>query len=122
MKVVIPFVLPGLNDYIRELDKNRHKGAKLKKDCQNAVRMALKRQIKRRLKEPVTMYYTWVEKDRRRDKDNVSAFGRKIIQDALVCMGALQNDGWSNVEGFSDSFRVDKKRPRIEIEIEEGET
>lgn len=122
MKVVIPFQLPGLNDYIRELDRNRHKGAKLKKDCQNAVRMALKWQIKRRLKEPVTMHYTWVEKDRRRDKDNVSAFGRKIIQDALVCMGALQNDGWSNVEGFSDSFRVDKKRPRIEIKIEEGET
>ena len=34
---------------------------------------------------------------------------------------ALKNDGWSNIEGFTDSFVVDKKRPRIEVLIEEAE-
>ena len=49
-----------------------------------------------------------------------STFGRKDIQDTLVKMGALKNDGWENIEGFSDSFAVDKGKPRIEIEIEQS--
>ena len=87
----------------------------------NAVILVLRRQIRRPLREPVIMHYLWVEKDRRRDKDNVSSGGRKIIQDALVKMKALKNDGWANIDSFSDAFSVDKKRPRIEIEIEEAE-
>lgn len=120
LKIIIPFALPGLNEYIEAERKNRYKGAGLKKDWQRKVEMVLRRQIRRPLHEPVAMHYTWVEKDRRRDHDNVSSFGRKIIQDALVGIKALKNDGWSNVEGFSDSFMVDKKRPRVEIEIEES--
>ena len=120
MKIIIPFTLPGLNDYIRELDRNRHKGAELKKQCQSAVAAVVRRQIRGKLREPVRMQYLWVEKDRRRDKDNVSAFGRKVIQDALVVTRKLQNDGWANISGFSDDFAVDKKRPRIEIVIEEA--
>ena len=119
MKIVIPFTLPGLNDYIRELDKNRHKGAEMKRQCQSAVAAVMRRQIRGKLHEPVRMRYLWVEKDRRRDKDNVSAFGRKVIQDALVSTQKLRNDGWNNIEGFSDDFSVDKRKPRIEIIIEE---
>ncbi len=70
----------------------------------------------------MTMRYTWYERSRRRDKDNISAFGRKVIQDSLVReLHVLQNDGWSNIEGFSDRFRVDKARPRVEIEIVEAD-
>lgn len=36
------------------------------------------------------MRYRWFEKDRRRDLDNVSSFGRKVIQDALVECGVLK--------------------------------
>lgn len=53
----------------------------------------------------------------RRDKDNISAFGRKVIQDALVKAGYLLNDGWDNIEGFEDHFYVDAKQPRIVVEI-----
>lgn len=121
MRVTIPFPLAGLNDIIEAERAHRQKGAKLKREQMNAVILVLRRQIRRPLREPVTMHYLWVEKDRRRDKDNVSAGGRKIIQDALVRMKVLKNDGWANIENFSDAFSVDKKRPRIEIEIEEKE-
>lgn len=120
MRVVIPFALPGLNEYIEAERKNRYQGAELKRDWQRRVEMVLRRQIRKPINEPVTMRYTWVEKDRRRDHDNVSSFGRKIIQDALVGINVLKNDGWNNISGFSDSFMVDKKRPRVEIEIEEN--
>lgn len=120
MKVVIPFTLPGLNDYVDAERTHRQAGGSFKRKHQNAVFNALRGQIRRPLREPVRFAYLWVEKDRRRDKDNISGFGRKVIQDALVQMKVLRNDGWSNIAGFSDDFAVDKGRPRIEIKIEEG--
>ena len=65
------------------------------------------------------MRYRWYEKDRRRDLDNVSSFGRKVIQDALVQTHVIKNDGWKEITGFSDEFFVDADNPRIEVEIEE---
>lgn len=119
MKLVIPFTLPGLNDYIEAERAHRQKGAALKRKCQRDIMLAIKRQV-RPLREPVVMHYVWIEKDRRRDKDNVSSFGRKIIQDTLVQMKVLRNDGWANIEKFTDDFQVDKKHPRIEIEVQEA--
>lgn len=90
MKIIIPFPLPGLNDYISAERSHRQKGAALKRKAQRSVTAVLKRQIRGSLREPVTIHYTWVEKDRRRDKENVSGFGHKVIQDALVNIGALK--------------------------------
>lgn len=120
MRIVIPFSLPGLNEYIAACRTNAQKGGAMKRKWDNAVAMAIRHQIKRPLREPVVMSYTWIERDRRRDKDNVSGFGRKVIQDAFVQVHALRNDGWANIKSFSDDFCVDKKRPRVEIEIQEG--
>ena len=61
----------------------------------------------------------WTAISGRRDKDNVCAFGRKVIQDALVRGKYLRNDGWKEIAGFEDVFEVDAKRPRIEVEIYE---
>lgn len=96
-------------------------GAKLKKQCECVVLHALRSLGKLQIEEPVYMVYHWYEKDRRRDKDNISSFGRKVIQDALVKAHILQNDGWKNIIGFEDRFEVDKKNPRIVVEIIEGE-
>lgn len=71
-----------------------------------------------RIRKPVRMVYRWYEKNRRRDLDNVSSFGRKVIQDALVQAHTLQNDGWKEIVGFSDEFYIDAHNPRIEVEIE----
>ena len=65
------------------------------------------------------MVYHWYEPNKRRDKDNISSFGRKIIQDALVKAKVLKNDGWGDIIGFEDRFYVDKKNPRIIVEIME---
>ena len=72
-----------------------------------------------RITKPVRMEYIWYEPNKRRDLDNISSFGRKVIQDALVASKVLQNDGWDNIKGFSDEFYVDKKNPRIEVLIVE---
>ena len=67
------------------------------------------------------MIYHWYCEDRRKDKDNISSFGRKVIQDALVRAKILKNDGWKQIIGFEDHFEIDRKNPRIVVEIEETE-
>lgn len=120
MKLVIYGRLPGLNEYIDAERKSRYKAAKLKSDAEQLVMVYARRDLRKwRARGPVYMRYTWYERDRRRDKDNVSSYGRKVIQDALVKGGYLRNDGWNEIAGFSDEFRVDKSHPRIEVEIEE---
>lgn len=119
-KLIIPGTLPNLNDYIAAERTNRHKGAKMKADSGNIVAAAIRQCLRGvRIEKTVYMEYTWYEPNKRRDKDNVSSFGRKVIQDALVQCGVLKDDGWKYVVGFSDSFEVDNKNPRIEVLIKE---
>ena len=114
MRLVIYGRLPGLNEYIDAERKSRYKAAKLKSDAEQLVMVCARRDLRKwRAHDAVYM------RDRRRDKDNVSGYGRKAIQDALVKGGYLHNDGWNEIAGFSDEFRVDKSHPRIEVEIEE---
>lgn len=121
--LIIPGALNNLNDYIAAERTNRHKGAKMKSDNGNIVSVAIRQCMRGiRIDKPVFMEYTWVEKNRRRDLDNISSFGRKVIQDALVETGVLKDDGWKYVVGFSDRFQVDKEHPRIEVLIREVES
>lgn len=118
--LTIPGTLPNLNDYIAAERTNRHKGAKMKVDSGNIVAVAIMQCMRGvRIEKPVFVEYLWVEPSRRRDKDNISSFGRKVIQDALVNTGVLKDDGWKYVVGFSDRFEVDKENPRIEVLIKE---
>lgn len=122
MKFTICGTLPGLNDFIDANRRNYHAGAKLKKEAQYLVELSARKCLKHwKASGPVFMHYVWFEPSKRRDKDNIAAGGRKIIQDALVSAGFLKNDGWADIIGFSDEFRIDKKEPRIEVIIEEVE-
>lgn len=119
-KLVIPGRLVGLNEYIEAERRNKYKAAQIKREAEDLVMLCARQQLRGwKARGPVMMFYLWVEKDRRRDKDNISGYGRKIIQDALVKGKFLKNDGWNDIEGFADDFAVDKGNPRIEIVIEE---
>ncbi len=118
--LTIPGTLNNLNDYIAAERTNRHKGAKMKATNEDIVIIAIRQCMRGvRIDKPVFMEYTWVEPNKRRDKDNISSFGRKVIQDALVDARVLKDDGWKYVVGFSDRFEVDKMNPRIEVLIKE---
>lgn len=117
-KLVVPGRLPGANEYINAERGNRYKAAKMKKDAQALIGRAIRQQLGGlRITEPVRIRYLWVEPNRKRDKSNI-CFARKFLEDALVTMGVLRNDGWNEIVGFSDEFAVDADNPRIEIEIE----
>lgn len=116
-KFTIKGTLPGLNELIEAERRHRQEGARLKKQCEAVVMHAARQLGGAEFEEPVYMVYHWYEKDRRRDKDNICAFGRKVIQDALVKARYLSNDGWKNIRGFEDHFEVDAKNPRVVVEI-----
>ena len=120
--LIIAGRLDNMNNYTSACRTNQYKGAKLKQKNENVVKQAIYEQLGRlRIKNPVRMLYRWYEPNKRRDLDNISAFGRKVIQDALVDTRVLQDDGWRYVKGFQDEFYVDKGNPRIEVEIIEDE-
>lgn len=116
--------LDGLNDYTSANRTNPHKGGKMKKDNEETVIWAIRQQLGRlRITVPVILRFAWHEPNKRRDRDNVSSFGRKVIQDALVKTGILKDDGWDYVTGFTDDFYCDRNNPHIEVvivEMEEG--
>lgn len=117
--MTIPGRLPGLNEYISAERSNRYKGAKLKRESEDIVALAIRKHLRGvHIRSPVYMEYSWFEKDIRRDCDNI-AFAKKFIQDALVQCGVLKDDGWKYVVGFSDRFEVDRENPRIEVLIRE---
>lgn len=118
--LVIPGRLHNLNDLIAAERTNRHMGAKMKSDDESIVSVAIRQCMGLTvIQRPVYMEYRWVEPNRKRDLDNISSYGRKIIQDALVKTGVLKDDGWNEVVGFSDRFEVDKENPRIEVLVKE---
>ena len=119
-KLVLPLKLHSLNEYIGACRRNAYQGAHMKRKDQSKVEWYIRSQLRGiHLKKPVRMSYRWYEPNRKRDLDNISGYGHKICQDALVNCRVIENDGWQYVTGFSDDFYVDKKNPRIEISIEE---
>ena len=118
-KLTIPCTLPGLNEYIKAERSNKHKAAAMKRDTEHIISFVIRDQLKGiKLDRTVAMHYTWVEPNRKRDKENI-AFARKFIQDSLVNMRVLPDDGWKYIEGFTDRFIVDREKPRVEVVIEE---
>ena len=121
-QLTIPGRLPGLNEYTDATRKHRQKGADMKAEYQDMVIWLIRQQMRTvKIDKPVYLIFNWYEKDRRRDRDNVSSFGRKVIQDALVASGVLADDGWDEVSGYLDRFAVDAKHPRIVVQFIEQE-
>ena len=114
--------LPNLNDYIKAERTNRYRGAQIKSDAHHAVMLQLRNQNKGlKITKPVYIRFAWVEANARRDPDNVSSYGRKVILDVLVDLGILVDDSQKYIKGFTDEFYVYKENPRIEFEIIEVE-
>jgi len=126
-KLTIPGTLPNLNDYlkaerqtIRAGGKFTTRGNELKQTSQDYIIYYIRQQLRGvHITKPVRLNYTIFEPNHKRDLDNVSAFIHKTVQDSLVLVGILDNDGWKNIKGFTDDFAVDKGSPRIEVVIVE---
>lgn len=118
-RLIIPGRLPGLNELLKAPKGNRFRAAQIKREAETKIAWCILQQLRGvQIAGKVTLHYTWVEPNRRRDLDNIAS-GHKYVQDALVRAGVLAGDGWRHIVGFSDAFEVDKDNPRVEVTIEE---
>lgn len=116
-KFKIPERLIGFNDFLREINKNRKAGNRIKQEIEQLIICYVRNQMKNvRINYPVNIKFTWIEFDRKRDKDNI-AFAKKFIQDALVKNDTIENDGWKQIVGFQDVFVVDKSEAGVLVEL-----
>ena len=93
--------LPSLNDYIRVCRSNPFQASKFKKDIEQEIGVYVSRLPK--FAKPIKIHFHWVEGNKRRDLDNISA-GKKFILDALVKTGRLKDDNRRCVTAFTDTF------------------
>lgn len=120
MKLIIPGELPGLNEIIAESKKGRGRWQPyndMKQEHTEKVAWIARSKIKRELGK-VDLNIIWHCENRRRDKDNIMA-GTKFILDGLVMAGTIKNDGWRHVGNISHGFVVDKSNPRVEVLLTE---
>lgn len=116
-RVEIPFRLPSLNTYINKLNYNRFAGNKFKADTERDITPYLSALPK--IEKPVKIAFHWVEQNRKRDIDNISA-SKKFILDALVKASILTDDNRRHVTAFTDTFTY-AKESKVILEIEEVE-
>lgn len=113
----VPEKLPGLNEYTMACRANRYAAAQLKRETEDAIIYHI--HGARPITRPVTITFTWVERDHRRDLDNI-AFGKKFLLDAMVKAGILPDDGQAWVRGFRDEL-THGKGYGVRLRIEETE-
>lgn len=116
----IPGRLPSLNEMIREARGSKFAAARTKKDMTDMCGWEAKRQHVPPMQVPIILSVLWVEKDMKRDIDNI-AFGTKYILDSLQDVGVIANDNWKCVQGLVHRFAVDSKNPHIRVELQEVE-
>ena len=97
--------LPSLNEYIAACRTSPHVGAKLKQETEDLIIIQLGKM--KPITSPAFIHFVWHEKTRRRDKDNVAA-GKKFILDAMQRAGKLINDNNKYIAGFTDRFTYGK--------------
>lgn len=100
-KIEIKGKLPSLNEYIGACRTNAHVGARMKADIEQMIMLQLAPM--KPIASPVIIHFLWHERTRRRDKDNVAA-GKKFILDAMQKSGKLINDNNKYIQGFTDKF------------------
>ncbi len=122
--VKIDSVLPSLNEYIDACRGNKFEANAMKQHTESLICYFISRSLgadRPNIDKLVHINFHWREATRKRDKDNV-AFAKKFILDAFVRYGVLAGDGWKVVDGFADSFTVDKNDPGVTVTITEAES
>jgi hypothetical protein len=116
----VPGPLPSFNDMIAAAKGHGGRGygySKLKKAWTDTV-WALAKAARMPSFQRARLGFLWVEKARRRDPDNVAAGGRKLVLDGLVKAGVLPEDGWDEVQSWTDTFAVGRE-PGVRVELVE---
>jgi Holliday junction resolvase RusA-like endonuclease len=112
--------LPGFNEFI-----NAAKGkfgaeryTKLKQVTEKTITYFIRQKKIKPCTKPVHVRVIWGEPNRKRDRDNVVATV-KCIMDALRSTGILRNDTWKWVLSLEQTVALDSEFPGVLVTLEE---
>ena len=125
VKIILEIDFPSLNEVINTAKKGG-KGAgyaALKKNLTNKVRLLANNQYKAqkspKFKSKICFLFQWYAKNQMKDPDNIE-FATKFILDGFKNLGLYEDDSYKITSGLKlHSHHIDKKRPRVEIYIQE---
>ena len=120
MVLTIPGRLPSLNDIIAMSKQGRGRWqpyAMCKSIHENVIILECKRQKLKPIGK-CNVIITYYCKDKRRDKDGMSAGGNKVILDALQKAGIIKNDNWRYLGDITNKYELSAKE-YIKVELEE---
>lgn len=119
--LILDWLPTDMNTYIAAEKRNRYVGGKIKKEETDHIYYCCLEQRLQPMKSPVKMTYNWTAKNRKKDKSNIVGFARKVIEDGLVNAGVLSNDGWNDIDSFSDTFALIEgdNKEGVSVTIEE---
>lgn len=115
--------LPSLNDLLSEMGKSPYAYNRLKTKLEKVVIASIRRDLRGyKASKRVRLYFLWGEKNKgvKRDFDNITGGGKKIINDALVKSKVIEDDNPKYLLPSRDMF-VYTSEPYIEVEIVEEE-
>ena len=111
----IPMKLPSLNEYVNVCRINPYKASKFKKDLEENIGVFIRSLPK--FEHPIKIHFHWIEENKRRDLDNISA-SKKFILDSMVKENRLKDDNRKCVCAFTDTFEYGKEA-KVVLEITE---
>ena len=114
----VPGPLPGLNELIAAAKGAGGTGraySALKRTWTEAIWAYAKKARLQRMAGRVYFRFEWRENNRRRDPDNISSAGRKLVLDGLVKAGVIAGDGWAVVAGWEDRFVAFALNPGVHV-------
>jgi Holliday junction resolvase RusA-like endonuclease len=118
--ITVPGRLLGLNEYTAACRSNARVGAAAKAKAQEAVEWCIRAARPPHISGKAHIAIDYYEPDARRDPDNISATGRKVILDALAAQHVIRGDSQRCLampQPFTERFFVDKTDPRIEVTV-----
>ena len=117
MKLVIDGTLTDLNSFIKAERTNKFMAAKIKKQETERVYWECKKQAMLKARMPISgVLIDWYTKDARIDADNLF-FAVKFLMDGMVLAKVIPDDTRKYITAITHRAYVDKKNPRIEVEI-----
>ena len=112
--IFIPMLFPSQNDWLRMAGATgavgaRHQRTSVAQSLKNSMENKIQLYVRLSNLQPMAQayfFFTFYEKNRQRNKDNIQALALKFFFDALQKQGILENDGWKEVVGFDPHFEV----------------
>ncbi len=113
-KLTVPVKTPNLNEIINKSKTHWSRYMRMKEEIQEQVEIACAMADVPKF-ESCKLKLIYVRQNRREDPDNIVA-GKKFIIDGLVSYGTLPDDGWGQIKGFQEEWKVGDK-PEVIVYI-----